>query len=84
MVQTLIMNIVMAILMRTKLQIYTLQVTLMLELELEILISLTRLIWKNMPDDGVFNISQNSNHDVNNDVESNGSQAKLKDDHDNW
>ena len=33
-----------------------------------------------MLDDGVFNISHNSNHDVNNDVESNDSQANLKDD----
>ena len=32
-----------------------------------------------MPDDGVFNISQNSNHSVDNDVESNDSQVNLKD-----
>ena len=28
-----------------------------------------------MPNDGVFNISQNSNHNVDNDVEPNDSQA---------
>ena len=33
-----------------------------------------------MPDDGVFNISQTSNHNVDNDVESNDSQVNLKDD----
>ena len=40
-----------------------------------------------MPDDGVFNISQNSNHNVDNDVESNDSQVNLKDvddDGDGW
>ena len=36
-----------------------------------------------MPDDGVFNISQNSNHNVDNDVESNDSQVNLKDVGDN-
>ena len=36
-----------------------------------------------MPDDGVFNISQNSNHNVDNDVESNDSQVNLKDVDDN-
>ena len=36
-----------------------------------------------MLDDGVFNISHNSNHDVNNDVESNDSQANVMDDDDN-
>ena len=34
-------------------------------------------------DDGVFNISQNSNHDFDNDVKSNDSQANLMDDDDN-
>ena len=33
---------------------------------------------KNMPGGGVFNISQNSNHNVDNDVESNDSQVNLK------
>ena len=33
-----------------------------------------------MPDDGAFNISQNSNHNVDNDVESNDSQVNLKED----
>ena len=37
----------------------------------------------NMPDDGAFNFSQNSNHDVDNDVESNNSQVNLKDVDDN-
>ena len=32
-----------------------------------------------MPDNGVFNNSQNSNHNVDNDVESNDSQVNLKD-----
>ena len=32
-----------------------------------------------MSDDGVFYIIQNSNHSVDNDVESNNSQANLKD-----
>ena len=36
-----------------------------------------------MPDDGVFNISQNSDHSVDNDVESNDSQVNLKDIDDN-
>ena len=38
-----------------------------------------------MPVDGVFNISQNSNHNnnVDNDVESNDSQVNLKDVDDN-
>ena len=35
-----------------------------------------------MLDDGVFNISQNCNHDVDNNVESNGSLANFKDDDD--
>ena len=30
-----------------------------------------------MPDDGAFNISQNSNHNVDNDVESNDIQVNL-------
>ena len=30
-----------------------------------------------MPDDGVFNISQNSNHSLDNDVESNDGQVNL-------
>ena len=42
-------------------------------------INLNEMRRKNMPDDGVFNISQNSNHNVDNDVESNDSQANLKD-----
>lgn len=46
-------------------------------------INLKEIRRKNMPDDGVFNISQNSNHDADNNVESNGSQVKLKDDDDN-
>ena len=80
------MNIVMIILILTKLLIYTLQVMLTLEIELEILMSIIRSTWmrweENMLDDGVFNISQNSNHDVDNNVESNGSQANFKDDDD--
>ena len=32
-----------------------------------------------MPDDGVFNISQNSNHNVDNDIEPNDSSVNLKD-----
>ena len=32
-----------------------------------------------MPDNGVFNNSQNSNRNVDNDVESNDSQVNLKD-----
>lgn len=42
-------------------------------------INLKEIRRKNMPDDGVFNVSQNSNHDLDNDVESNDSQANLKD-----
>ena len=42
-------------------------------------INLNEMRRKNMADDGVFNNSQNSNHNVDNDVESNDSQAKLKD-----
>ena len=42
-----------------------------------------KLLRKNMPDDGVFNISQNSDHSVDNDVESNDSQVNLKDVDDN-
>ena len=38
---------------------------------------------KTVLDDGVFNISQNSNHDLDNDVASNDSQANLMDDDDN-
>ena len=38
---------------------------------------------KTVLDDGVFNISQNSNHDLDNDVESNDSQVNLKDVDDN-
>ena len=34
---------------------------------------------KNMPDDGAFNISQNSYHNVDNDVESNDSEVNSKD-----
>ena len=34
-------------------------------------------------DEGVFNISQNSNHYLDNDVESNDSQANVMDDDDN-
>ncbi len=41
------------------------------------------LLLTNMPDDGAFNISQNSNHNVDNDVESNDSQVNLKDVDDN-
>ena len=43
-------------------------------------INLNEMRRKNMPDDGVFNISQNSNYNVDNDVESNDSQVNLKDD----
>ena len=32
-----------------------------------------------MPDDGAFNISQNSYHNVDNDVESNDSEVNSKD-----
>ena len=46
-------------------------------------INLDEMRRKNMPDDGVFNISQNSNHNVDNDVESNDSQVNLKDVDDN-
>jgi len=46
-------------------------------------INLKEIRRKNMPDDGVFNVSQNSNHDLDNDVESNDSQANLKDIDDN-
>ena len=46
-------------------------------------INLNEMRRKNMPDDGVFNISQNSNHNVDNDVESNDSQVNLKDVDDN-
>ena len=46
-------------------------------------INLKEIRRKNMPDDGVFNVSQNSNHDLDNDVESNDSQANLMDDDDN-
>ena len=42
-------------------------------------INLSEMRRKSMPDDGVFNISQNRNHSVDNDVESNDSQANLKD-----
>ena len=38
---------------------------------------------KNMSDDGVFNIRQNSNHSVDTDVESNDSQANLNEIDDN-
>ena len=46
-------------------------------------INLNEMRRNNMPDDGVFNISQNSNHNVDNDVESNDSQVNLKDVDDN-
>ena len=46
-------------------------------------INLSEMRSENMPDDGVFNISQNSNHNVDNDVESNDSQVNLKDVDDN-
>ena len=36
-----------------------------------------------MPDDGAFNISQNSNHNVDKDVGSNDSQVNLKNVDDN-
>ena len=46
-------------------------------------INLNEMRRKNMPGGGVFNISQNSNHNVDNDVESNDSQVNLKDVDDN-
>ena len=46
-------------------------------------INLNEMRRKNVLDDGVFNISQDSNHDFDNDVKSNDSQANLKDDDDN-
>ena len=46
-------------------------------------INLSEMRRENVPDDGVFNISQNSNHNVDNDVESNDSQVNLKDVDDN-
>ena len=42
-------------------------------------INLNDMRRKNMPDNGVFSNSQNSNHNVDNDVESNDSQVNLKD-----
>ena len=46
-------------------------------------INLNEMRRKNVLDDGVFNISQDSNHDFDNDVKSNDSQANLMDDDDN-
>ena len=42
-------------------------------------INLNEMRRKNVLDDGVFNISQDSNHDFDNDVKSNDSQVNLKD-----
>ena len=46
-------------------------------------INLNEMRRKNMADDGVFNNSQNSNHNVDNDAESNDSHVNLKDVDDN-
>ena len=46
-------------------------------------INLNEIRRENRPDHGVFSISQYSNHNVDNDVESNDSQVNLKDVGDN-
>ena len=82
--QIFIMNIIMTILILTKLQIYSLQSDFDARNRVRDLneynkIHLNEMGRKNMPDDGAFNISQNSYHNVDNDVESNDSEVNSKD-----
>ena len=77
MTQTLIMNMVMIFLIQTKQQIYTLQVTSDVDAKDRVIgglneynkSNLNEMRTKNMrQDDGFFNITQNSDHGVDNDV----------------